>query len=147
MFCRRTKTLRRILDTLEEISDQIADLTLRFPFDAPVRSQIVFEGETVADISVSDTNAPLTATASFFDGKGNAVPPQGVPVWSTSDASVASVDASADPSGLTAVVTVGAVGAASVAVASDNTDGTVISASATVTVTAGAPASADISFS
>jgi len=57
------------------------------------------------------------------------------------------VDASADPAGLAAVVTILGPGATVVGVSSTDTDGTVISAAGTITVTSGPPVTGEVMFS
>jgi hypothetical protein len=48
----------------------------------------------VGSITVSDSADPLTATVTFKDAKGYETQPSGTPEWSSSDDSVASVEAS-----------------------------------------------------
>ncbi len=135
--------LRKIFEAIHELREDFEEL---LPGE-PVKARLTIEqGEQMADISVRDDNAPLNATVSFVDAKGAAVGPDDVPVWSSSDDTVASVDASADATGLSAVVTIGVPGAAVISVDSTDTDGTVIAASGTVTVTAGEPAAGEVNF-
>ena len=128
-------------DRLDVVEETLFDILERlFP---PVSAQILLEGEQVASISVQVGAAAQTATVEFFDGpdgSGNQVPPQSVPVWSSSDPSVAAIDASADASGLAAALSYGNAGTATVTASSTNNDGTVVSASLDVTVEAPAPA-------
>lgn len=59
----------------------------------------------------------VTATVEFKTAAGNAARVDGVPVWSSSDESVATVQASDD--GLTAVIFAGAIGVAQIRVDAD----------------------------
>ena len=135
---------RRVFAELRELRQLVEDL---FPGE-PVKASLTIEqGAQMADITVPDTNAPLNAAVAFVDAKGAATTAQDVPVWSSSDDTVAAVDASADATGLSAVVTIGNAGAAVISVSSTDLDGTVVAASGTVTVTAGEPAAGEITFS
>jgi hypothetical protein len=134
--------LLAILLVLEEIAEELV------PF-APsiVSGTVTFQGGSMSDITVPDSTTTLTATVAYQDSAGDPTSPQSVPAWSSSDDSIASVDASADPTGLTAAVTVhGALGSATISAAETNTDGTVVTGSGTITVEAGAPATGDVSF-
>lgn len=113
----------------------------------PVSAKINMEGTNMADISVRDTEGPLDAVVSFADVHGHPTSPSDVPQWSSSDPSVASVDASADASGLAAVVSILGPGATVIGVSSAGPDGSVIAAQGTVTVTSGEAATGEVSFS
>lgn len=143
----------RILRKLHEIEEQLA--TLQATVDQLVPAQpgppasgtITFKENSMSDISVSAGFAALTATASYVDADGAATSPQSPPSWSSSDSTIAAVDSSADPSGLTASVTGGgAEGVATISAATTNNDGSVVTASGTVTVGPGAPVSGDVTF-
>jgi len=113
----------------------------------PTSAKINMEDTHMADISVPDTNPPLSAVVAFADVHGHPATAQDVPQWSSSDPTVATVDASTDPAGLAAVVTILGPGATVIGVSSTDSDGTVITAAGTVTVTAGPPTSGEVSFS
>ena len=101
----------------------------------------------MSDVTVPDTTPTQTATVAYLDVDGDPTTPQSVPAWSSSDETIATVDASADPSGLTATVTLhGAIGSATISAATTNNDGTVVTASGTITVAASEPASGDVTF-
>lgn len=130
--------------------DEIIELLQGEQQQAPASALISFIDSQgvhhMSDFSFSDSQGPLTATVSFADAKGSTVPPEGAPVWSSSDSSILALDQSQDPSGVTAIVTLGTPGDVSVGVTSTNNDGSAVSASVTVTVTGGSPATASISI-
>lgn len=65
-----------------------------------------------------------TATVVYDDKKGNPATVSTVPVWVSSDTTILTVDASGDPTGMTAVVkAVGALGSAQITVTDTPTDG------------------------
>jgi hypothetical protein len=113
----------------------------------PVSAKINMEGTNMADISVRDTNAPLSAVVSFADVHGHPTAPSDVPQWSSSDPNVASVDASADPAGLAATVTILGPGATVIGVSSSGPDGSAITAQGTITVMSGEATSGEVTFS
>jgi hypothetical protein len=91
----------------------------------------------------------VSAVIAVIDDKGNpATLPTGiVPVWASSDATVLTVDASGDPTGMSAVVTaVGKLGSAQVQVTIALDASTTITGLGDVTVAASGPASVAISF-
>lgn len=95
-----------------------------------------------------DTQKVL-ATLSFTDVDGNptGLPTGVVPVWSTSDATILTVDASADPSGLTAMISsVGPLGTATISTSTAVDPANPILSSADVTVGASAATASSISF-
>ena len=97
----------------------------------------------MADITVQDT-ATLSGSIQFLDAEGQATEPDDVPVWTSSDETVAVLTVSDD--GLTVSVEVGGIGASLVEVTSTTTDGDVITGRATITSEPGEPATAEISF-
>jgi hypothetical protein len=105
------------------------------------------EGVTMSDISVLDTAGTLNGTVAFLDAEGNPTTADDVPVWSSSDETIASVAAAAD--GLSAVVTVlGPVGATVIAVDSTrSSDQADVHAQATLTVTASEEVSGEVTLS
>jgi hypothetical protein len=127
-----------------EILEKLEKLTK--PDTDPVTAKINMEGTNMADISVPDTTEPLNAVVSFADVHGHATSPNDVPQWSSSDPSVATVDASADPDGLAAVVTILGPGATVIGVSSAGADGNAITAAGTVTVTSGPATSGSVEF-
>jgi hypothetical protein len=103
------------------------------------------EGEIVmADISVRDDAGPLSAVVSFKDVHGHDTAAEDTPTWTSSDENAVSLEVAAD--GLSATATVNGPGAALIEVVSMTADGDEIKAQGTVTVTAGEPASGDVSF-
>lgn len=128
--------LRRIAKLLDELAP-----------GSPSAGIVYFQtkdGKVMSDFSVQDSSAPLSATVSFVDAKGAPTTADDVPQWSSSDDAVASVVASED--GMSATVTVGTPGAAVVSVSSTDTDGTVIEAAGTLTVTAGEAVAGSVDF-
>lgn len=88
-------------------------------------------------------NQKVTGTVSYLDSAGNpATLPAGVvPVWASDNTSFVTVDASGDPSGLTAVVTaVGPLGSANVTATATMPDNSTIVATSLVTVSGGGTA-------
>jgi hypothetical protein len=126
--------LRRFADTLKAVGPPV----LAFPLLFNLKGVL-----TVGQITVPDSSEPLTATVTFKDEKGYDTQPAGVPTWSSSDESVATVEASED--GLTATVTVGAPGATVIECRDTEADGDVVS-QGTVTVQPGAAAIGDVEF-
>ncbi len=137
-----------ILAELADIEDTLAQLTASSHSPGmPVRGALIFEGEAMTDVTVPDTTPTQNASVSYVDADGAEAQPQSPPVWSSSDDAVASVDSSADPSGLTAVVTIHGVGSATISAAATNSDGSVATASGTITVAAAEPVDGTITFS
>lgn len=99
----------------------------------------------MGQISVPDSDlTPKTATVTFTDESGHATAPEGIPEWASDNDLIATVDASADPSGLTAEVSpTGQIGTANIT-ATDATSGVV--GSGVFNVTAGPPVAADVEF-
>lgn len=136
---------RLLAELLRSLADQ---LDAAVPGPPVVAFPILFsDGEefAVGSITVGDDAQPLTASVTFKDAKGYDTQPSGVPQWSSSDDSVASVEASAD--GLSATVTVGAPGAAVIEVSETDESGEEITAQGTVTVQPGDAEIGDVSFS
>lgn len=129
----------------EQCTAILANLT---KFDTrPVSAKIDMEGTGMSDISVRDTQGPLSAVVSFQDVHGHPTSPSDVPQWTSSDPSVATVDASAESTGLIAVVTILGPGATVIGVSSAGQDGNPITAQGTVTVTSGEATSGEVTFS
>jgi hypothetical protein len=79
-------------------------------------------GPEVSDIQVRDDSAPLTATATFLDARGNPTTPGATPTWTSSDETVATVEASED--GMSATVTVvGGLGASQITCTDPESEG------------------------
>jgi len=137
------EALNKIFRCLADIKELIESFVL-----LPQRAAVLFldsEGEEVADISVSNDVSLVNAAVAFADAKGDATSPTGSVSWASSDDTIATVDGSADPTGLTAVVNLtGATGSVAIT-ATDGGSG--VSGSGNVTVTAGPPATAEVSFS
>jgi hypothetical protein len=120
------KELRRFADEVEKLVP-----------GEPVLAFVFFKsGGTVSmALTVKDTDTTtISAVASFTDADGNATTPDDVPVWASSDETVATVSASAD--GTSCVVTkTGKVGAASISMTSTrSSDGVVVTGADTLTV-------------
>jgi len=127
--------------------EKILKLLKRLLPGPPASAILTFEreGVQVSDISVTDDVTTLTAAVAFADDKGDATSPTGSVSWSSSDGTLATVDGSGDPTGLTAAVTLtGTTGTVTIS-ASDSGSG--VTGSGSVTITAGPPATADVSFS
>lgn len=133
------------LEKLEELCEKIFEYLTKFD-TRPATAKINMEDTGMADISVPDTQGPLNAVVSFADVHGHPTSPNDVPQWSSSDPSVASVDASADPAGLAAVVTILGPGATVIGVSSAGADGNPITAQGTITVTSGPATSGEVVF-
>lgn len=100
----------------------------------------------MGEITVTVDAAPLGASAKFLDAKGNETTPDEVPEWTSSDESVATVQASDD--GMSAVVTVSSPGATVIEVSTVETNtNTEIVSQGTVTVQPGDTVIGDVSFS
>lgn len=115
----------------------------------PVSASVLFtdsKGDRVMDISVPDTQGTVNAAVAFKDADGNPDGPTGAVSWSSDNEGVATVDSSGDSSGLTAVVTIlGPLGSAGIT-ATDEGSG-VASPPSNITVEAGPPATAEVTFS
>lgn len=101
------------------------------------------------DITVKDTDGPLTAIVKFEDIHGHETNPDDVPQWASSAPEVASVTASED--GKTAIVSDynpgdGVSAATVISCDSTNLAGDVLHFTGTVTVEAGDAVSGDIEF-
>jgi hypothetical protein len=83
---------------------------------------ILFHGKdsTMGELTITDETTTLTGTVSFLDAKGATVPPDSTPTWTSSDETVATVEASDD--GLTATITVGAPGVTIIEASEQETD-------------------------
>lgn len=102
----------------------------------------------MGEITIPDDSAPIGATVGYKDAKGVDTHPADVPVWSSSDDSVATVEASED--GLSATIVPGTPapeGSAVVisALAHDD-DGEAVISSGTVTVQPGDAVLGEITF-
>jgi uncharacterized protein YjdB len=100
----------------------------------------------MGEITVPDTQAePLHAAVSFVDAHGHPTTADDVPQWTSSDESVATVAAGED--GLSADVTIaGTPGSAVVTVNSTNDDGSTVTATGLVNVSAGDAAVGSVDF-
>lgn len=93
----------------------------------------------------TDADAPFTATATFKDAAGNDVAPDDVPVWATSDPTIASVVASAD--GTSAVFTVaGRAGSCTATCTSVNKAGITLVLQGAIIINAGDAVQGEIDF-
>jgi hypothetical protein len=123
------------------------ELEALFPGEPKWATPIIFqhEGEySMASIEVADTSGPLTGTVTFLDAEGNPTTADDVPQWTSDNEAAATVVAADD--GLSATVTIGAPGAAIIAVHSVNTDGSTVDAQGTVTVLPGDAAVGSVDF-
>lgn len=84
----------------------------------------------------TDSDVPFTATATFEDAAGYTVPPDDVPVWATSDPTIATVEASADGTSATFTV-VGRAGSCTATCSSVNKSGTKIVLQGAIIIAAG----------
>jgi hypothetical protein len=103
---------------------------------------ILFHGKdsTMGELTITDETTTLTGSVSFLDAKGATVPPDSTPTWTSSDETVATVEASDD--GLTATITVGAPGVTIIEASEQETDAetgdvTAVVAQGTLTVQPG----------
>lgn len=99
---------------------------------------------TLAETQVRDDAGTLNARVSFKDIHGHETAAEDTPEWTSSDEAVLSLAVAED--GMSAVATVNGPGASLVEVTSTTADGDEIVAQGTVTVTAGEPASGEVSF-
>jgi hypothetical protein len=137
----------RLLESIDRRLARIEHAVVPHRPGPPVQAHLYLEGEPMGAITVPDNAGTSTATVTFTDAGGQATSPESPPVWSSSDESVATVDGSQDPSGLSAVVTVVGVGETDITAETTNNDGTVVSGVGQFTVSAGPPAAADVEFS
>jgi hypothetical protein len=103
---------------------------------------ILFHGKdsTMAEKTVTDETTTLTGSVSFLDAKGATVQPDSTPAWTSSDETVATVEASED--GLSATITVGLPGVTLIEASEQETDAetgevTAVTAQGTLTVQPG----------
>lgn len=138
----------RLLESIDWRLERIEHAVIPHKPGPPVKVAVLIEGENMGSTSVPDNSGPVTATATTTDADGQPTTFQSPPTWTSSDESVATVDGSGDPSGLTAVVTPVGIGESDIVASTVNDDGTVVSSPpAAFTVTAGPPAAIDVEFS
>lgn len=103
-------------------------------------------GISMADLQVQDTSGPLNGSVAFTDAAGNPTTADDVPVWASSDESVATVAAADD--GMSAVVTpTGTLGATVISVDSTrSSDQADVHAQATLTVVASEETSGEVTL-
>lgn len=98
-----TKSLAAVLAILaRELTTQQGNARFGVMFFNDERSN------TMGEITVKDTAGPIEAAVTFLDAHGAATTPDTVPVWTSSDETVATVAAADD--GLSATITVGQPG-------------------------------------
>lgn len=99
------------------------------------------------DTSLLDSQK-VSATVAAVDASNapTSLPAGVIPVWSSGDTSIFTVDASTDPSGMSAMVTAVAVGVSTLTVKAALDANTTISGTSQVTVTASAAGSLVITF-
>lgn len=133
--------IERALAVLAEQNDQILTL-LTFEPAAGFRFSSTLDGQTkigIEETTMTDSQQE-TLTIAPVDKKGKPAQLDGVPVWATSDETVATVDASADPTGLNAILSGVAPGSCRVTVTGDADLGSGVSpitGTLDVTITAG----------
>lgn len=138
----------RILESIDRRLERIERAVVTHTPGPPAAASVLIEGENMGSTTVPDNSGPVTATVTASDADGQPTSFQSPPTWTSSDEAVATVDGSADPSGLTAIVTPVGIGEADIVASTVNDDGTVVSSpAATFTVTAGPPAALDVEFS
>ena len=125
----------------------LIDLLQKFVPGSPAIAILLFHDErtvVMASITVSDTEAPRSASVAFLDAHGHPTTADDVPAWVSSDEAVATVAASED--GLSGTVTFVAPGVALIDVTTTNDDGTTASAQGTVTVQPGDAVIGEVTF-
>ena len=138
----------RLLESIDRRLERIEHAVVPHKPGPPAAVTVLIEGEHMGSTTVPDNSGPVTATATATDADGQPTSFQSPPTWTSSDESVATVDGSGDPSGLTAEVTPVGIGEVDIVASTVNDDGTVVSSpAATFTVTAGPPAAIDVEFS
>jgi len=105
---------RFLAKELRKLADQLDAAAPGKPVAAfPLTFYTTQGGPEVSDIQVPDDSGPLNAVASFLDARGNPTNPGATPTWTSSDETVATVEAAED--GMSAVVTiVGGLGASQI---------------------------------
>jgi hypothetical protein len=99
----------------------------------------------LADLTLKDTDPDPNGSVGFVDADNNATSAADVPVWVSSDPTIATVSASAD--GLSATIAkTGTLGATVIGVDAHNNDGTDIHSQATLTVVASEAVSGDVTL-
>jgi hypothetical protein len=114
---------------------------------SPVMAILIIDRKVVmSDITVKDTDPDTyNAATEFKDADGNVTTADDVPVWASSDPSIATVVAADD--GLSATVTkTNTIGATVISVDSMNASGVDVHAQATLTVTPGDEVSGDVTL-
>lgn len=99
----------------------------------------------VSAITVKDSDAPAAFNAVFVDALGNVVAPDDIPVWASNDPTVCDI-ASTSADGESGLLKYGVPGSVTIVGTSHDTDGTVITATGTVIVTAGEAAAGFMNF-
>lgn len=99
----------------------------------------------MGEITVPDDAQPLNATVTFLDSEGSPTTADSAPTWSSSDESVATVQASDD--GMSATVSIGSPGAAIISASTTNDDGSTATAEGTITVQPGDAVIGSVEFS
>ena len=128
---------------LEELFQRAADGLHALLPESPLSGVSIFhteEGASMASVEVSDTAAPLSAAVKFLDSHGHETTADDVPQCSSSDEAVATV--SAADHGLSATVTIVALGVTLIDATTTNYDGTFAAAQGMLTVKPATPFSA-----
>lgn len=100
----------------------------------------------MATYTGTDSDAPFPATIQLEDAAGNPVAPDDIPVWETSDATIATVS-STTPDGTQATIAVaGRAGSCTITATSVNKTGTKIVMSGAVVIAAGDASQGEITF-
>lgn len=131
----------RVLALLEKLAEGL----LPGPAVSGTLAFITTEGDKV-DLSILDSDTtPRNVSAAFKDAAGQAAKLDDTPAWSSSDETVATVQASDD--GLSAVVTpLGVEGATLIKAETIDADGTAVDVTGTLTVTGGEAVSGELTF-
>jgi|SRR4029077_8686103 hypothetical protein len=134
---------------LRFLADQIEQLIPGTPI---VATPVIFTSEGItkmSEITVSSDLAELSASVTYLDSKGSPTVPADVPVWSSSDETVATVTAADDGMSATIVpLNPGGAGgsAAVISVVAHDDDGEEVRSEGTVTVQPGDAVIGEVTF-
>lgn len=103
------------------------------------------EVTVMGSYEVLETDKPGTLTAIYKNAKGETVPPDDIPVWTTSDSTVVIVS-STTPDGTSVTLAYGVAGVANVVSTSTDKDGQKLSSTDSITVLPGEPTTVDTTF-
>jgi hypothetical protein len=103
------------------------------------------EVTVMGSYTVLETDKPGTLTAVYKNENGEVVPPDDIPVWTTSNATAVSIS-STSPDGTSVTLAYGVEGQASIVSASTDKDGQKLSSQDTITVLPGEPTTVETVF-